>query len=94
MNLAKQYDTKAESLDNISNSVIRDLVGSHVRATLAIFPALSAILDPNDITAANTSASGWHRPSVQAVLELLTVLIEYPDNKGIFLCVPDALLHF
>ncbi|KAL3762958.1 hypothetical protein ACHAWU_001105 [Discostella pseudostelligera] len=93
MYLAKQYDTKAESLENISNSVIRDLVGSHVRATLAIFPALSAILDPNDITAANTSASGWHRPSVQAVLELLTALIEYPDNKGIFLCVPDALLH-
>lgn len=93
MYLAKQYDAKAESLDNIPNSVIRDLVGPHVRATLAIFPAFSAILDPNDTSTMNTSASGWHRPSVQAVLEFLTALIEYPDNKGIFLCVPDALLH-
>jgi hypothetical protein len=93
MYLAKQYDTKAESLDNIPNSVVRDLVGTHVRATLAIFPALSAILDPNDTTSMNTSASGWHRPSVQAVLEFLTTLAEFPDNKGIFLCVPDAMLH-
>ncbi len=89
MYLAKQYDTKAESLDNIPNSVIRDLVGPHVRTTLAIFPALSAILDPND----TTSMTGWHRPSVQAVLEFLTALAEFPDNKGIFLCAPDAVLH-
>mmetsp|Transcript_24486 Transcript_24486/g.52762 ORF Transcript_24486/g.52762 Transcript_24486/m.52762 type:complete len:607 (+) Transcript_24486:29-1849(+) len=93
MHLAKQYDTKAESLDNIPNSVVWGLVGSQVRTTLAIFPALSAILDPNDITTFGTSASGWHRPSVQAVLEFLTALIENPDNKGIFLCVPDKLLH-
>ena len=41
----------------------------------------------------NTSSSGWHRPSVQAVLELLTVLVENPDNKGVFLCTPDVMLH-
>jgi len=93
MHLAKQYDTKAETLENIPNSVVWGLVGSHIRSTLAIFPALSAILDPNDITTMSTSATGWHRPSVQAVLEFLTALIENPDNKGLFLCVPDSLLH-
>eukprot|EP00585_Thalassiosira_rotula_P007098 CAMPEP_0196159210 /NCGR_PEP_ID=MMETSP0910-20130528/46207_1 /TAXON_ID=49265 /ORGANISM="Thalassiosira rotula, Strain GSO102" /LENGTH=590 /DNA_ID=CAMNT_0041424127 /DNA_START=209 /DNA_END=1981 /DNA_ORIENTATION=- len=93
MHLAKQYDTKAETLENIPNSVVWGLVGSHIRSTLAIFPALSAILDPNDITTMSTSATGWHRPSVHAVLEFLTALIENPDNKGIFLCVPDSLLH-
>lgn len=93
MHLAKQYDTKAETLENIPNSAIWELVGSHVRAILSIFPALSAILDPNDITTMSTSASGWHRPSVQAVLELMTALVENSDNKDVFLCVPDAVLH-
>jgi len=89
MNLAKQYDAKAETLENVPNSVVWGLVGSHVRTILALFPALLAILDPDDIT----SASGWHRPSVQAVLELLAALIEQSDNKAVFLCVPDVLLH-
>jgi hypothetical protein len=93
MYLAKQYDTKAETLDNIPDSVVWGLVGPHVRATLAIFPALTAVLDPNDNTTMSTSPSGLHRPSVQALLELLTALIENPDNKGIFLCIPDSLLH-
>ncbi|KAL9181456.1 hypothetical protein ACHAXT_010261 [Thalassiosira profunda] len=93
MHLAKQYDTKAETLNNIPNSVVFNLVGSHVRTTLAIFPALFAILDPNDVTTTSTAASGWHRPSVQAVLEFLTALIEVADNKAIFLGVPDAILH-
>ena len=93
MYLAKQYDTKAETLDNIPDSVVWGLVGSHVRATLAIFPALTALLDPNDTTTTSTSPSGWHRPSVQALLDLLTALIENPDNKGMFLCIPDSFLH-
>lgn len=91
--LAKQYDVKAETLDSIPDSFVWGLVGNHVRSTLAIFPALAAILDPNDITTTSRSMSGWHRPSVQALLEFLTVLIENPDNKGIFLCVPDSMLH-
>lgn len=89
MNLAKRYDAKAETLENIPDSVVWGLVGSHVRTVLALFPALLAALDPDDVT----SAAGWHRPSVQAVLELLAALIENPDNKGVFLCVPDALLR-
>jgi hypothetical protein len=93
MYLSKQYDSKAETLNNIPNSVVWDAVGYQVRALLAIFPALSAILDPEDVTTMNTSSSGWHRPSVQAVLELLTVLVENPDNKGVFLCTPDVMLH-
>ena len=93
MYLSKQYDSKAETLNNIPNSVVWDSVGYQVRALLAIFPALSAILDPDDVTTMNTSSSGWHRPSVQAVLELLTVLVENPDNKGVFLCTPDVMLH-
>lgn len=91
--LAKQYDVKAETLDSIPDSFVWGLVGNHVRATLALFPALAAILDPNDTTTMCTSMSGWHRPSVQALLEFLTVLIENPDNKGIFLHVPDSMLH-
>jgi len=91
--LAKQYDVKAETLDSIPDSFVWGLVGNHVRATLALFPALAAILDPNDTTTTSTSMSGWHRPSVQSLLELLTVLIENPDNKGIFLCIPDSILH-
>ncbi|KAL7543452.1 hypothetical protein ACHAXR_012727, partial [Thalassiosira sp. AJA248-18] len=93
MHLAKQYDAKAETLDNIPDSVVWGLVGPHVRATLAIFPALSSILDPNDTTTMSTAASGWHRPSVQSLLDFLSALIENPDNKGMFLCVPDAILH-
>ncbi|KAL3821742.1 hypothetical protein ACHAXA_008478 [Cyclostephanos tholiformis] len=93
MYLAKQYDTKAETLDNIPDSVVWGLVGPHVRATLAMFPALTAVLDPNDTTTTTTSPSGWHRPSVQALLDLLAALIENPDNKGIFLCIPDSFLH-
>lgn len=93
LHFSKQYDAKAETIENIPNSVVWGLVGSHVRTTLAIFPALSAILDPNDVTTTSTSASGWHRPSVLAVMELLTALLENPVNKGVFLCVPDALLH-
>mmetsp|Transcript_484 Transcript_484/g.971 ORF Transcript_484/g.971 Transcript_484/m.971 type:complete len:628 (+) Transcript_484:31-1914(+) len=93
MHLAKQYDGKAETIDSIPDSVVWGMVGSNVRATLALFPALLTVLDPNDTTTVTTSASGWHRPSVQSLLELLTALIENPDNKGIFLCVPDALLH-
>ena len=93
MYLSKQYDTKAEALDNIPNSVVWGLVGSHVQAVLAIFPALSAILDPNDITTRSTSMSGWHRPSAQATLELLTALVDNPYNKGVFLCISDAILH-
>ena len=90
MNLAKRYDAKAGTLENIPNSEVWGLdAGSHVRTVLAIFPALLAALDPDDIT----SAHGWHRPSVQAVLELLAALIENSDNKGLFLCVPDVLLH-
>ena len=89
INLAKQYDAKAETLENVPNSVVWGLVGSHVQTVFAIFPALISILDPDD----DTSASGWHRPSVQAVLELLAALIENSDNKGLFLCVPDVLLH-
>ncbi|KAL7469444.1 hypothetical protein ACHAXS_009692 [Conticribra weissflogii] len=93
MHLAKQYDGKAETVDSIPDSVVWGMVGSNVRATLAIFPALLTVIDPNDTTTVTTSASGWHRPSVQSLLELLTALIENPDNKGIFLCVPDSLLH-
>lgn len=93
MYLSKQYDTKAETLDNIPNSVVWDVAGTHVRAILAIFPALSAILDPNDITAMHTSCCGWHRPSIQAVLELLNALVENPDSKGVFLCISDKMLH-
>eukprot|EP01082_Thalassiosira_pseudonana_P000584 g1467.t1 g1467 contig10:2152086-2153849(+) len=62
MYLAKQYDTKAETIDAVPDTVVWDLVGSHVQATLAIFPALSAIMNPNDTTSVSTSASGWHRP--------------------------------
>jgi hypothetical protein len=69
------------------------MVGSHVQATLALFPALMAVLDPNDRTTVTTSASGWHRPSLQSVLELLVTLIENDDNKSIFACVPDSMLH-
>ena len=93
MHLAKQYDTKAETLENIPDSEVWGLVGYHVRAMLAIFPELLSLLDPNDVTATSTAASGLHRPSVQAVLELLTALLENEDNKGIFLCVPDSVLH-
>ena len=52
-----------------------------------------AILDQNDTTTMSILPSGWHRPSVQALLEFLTVLIENPDNKGIFPFVPDSILH-
>jgi hypothetical protein len=93
MYLAKQYDTKAETIDAVPDTVVWDLVGSHVQATLAIFPALSAIMNPNDTTSVSTSASGWHRPSVHGLLELFTTLMENTDNKGIFLCIPDAMLH-
>ncbi|KAL7516504.1 hypothetical protein ACHAWX_001514 [Stephanocyclus meneghinianus] len=89
MHLAKQYDSKAETIDAIPDDVVWSLVGSHVRMTLAIFPALSDIIDPND----TTTTSGWHRPSVQTVLDLFIALLENTDNKGIFLNVPDSLLH-
>ncbi len=75
-----------------SNSVVRGFVGSHVWSTLAIFSALSTILDPNDITTMSTTASGWHWPSVQVVLEFFIILMGHLDNKGLLLCVPDALL--
>ncbi|KAL3795633.1 hypothetical protein HJC23_002040 [Cyclotella cryptica] len=89
MHLAKQYDSKAETIDAISDDVVWALVGSHVRTTLAIFPALSSVMDPND----TTTMSGWHRPSVQTALDLFIALLENTDNKAIFLTVPDSLLH-
>ena len=95
MHLAKQYDTRAETIDAISNEMVWSMagVGSHVQTTLAIFPALAAVMDPNDTTTVTTSAAGWHRPSLQSMLELMIALIENTDNKGIFANVPDILLH-
>ena len=94
MALSKQYDSKAETLDaNVSTSVILEVSGTLVRAYLAIFPALAAILNPNGSCSMNTCSSGWHRSSVQATLELLTALMEYPDNNGIFTNVPSSMLH-
>lgn len=93
MHLAKQYDTRAETIDEVSDEMVWASVGSHVEATLAIFPALSSIMDSNDTTSVTTSAAGWHRPSLQSMLELLVALIENTDNKSIFNCFPDFLLH-
>ena len=93
MHLAKQYDTRAETVDSISDEVVWSMVSSHVQATLAIFPALAAVLDPNDTTTVTTSGAGWHRPSLQFMLELLVALIENKDNRGIFTAVPDFMLH-
>ncbi|KAK1744976.1 hypothetical protein QTG54_004267 [Skeletonema marinoi] len=40
-----------------------------------------------------SSSSGWHRSSVQATLELLTALMEYPDNNAIFTNVPNTVVR-
>lgn len=95
MKLAKQYDSKAETLDaSVLPSAILDVSGSLVGAYLAIFPALATVLDPNGCRSMSTSSSsGWHRSSVQATLELLTALMEYPDNNVIFANVPVTMLH-
>ena len=95
MHLAKQYDTRAETIDAISDDMVWSMagVGSHVQTTLAIFPALAAVMDPNDITTVTTSAAGWHRPSLQSMLDLLIALVENTDNKSIFANVPDILLR-
>jgi hypothetical protein len=93
MHLAKQYDTRAETVDSISDEVVWSMVSSHVQTTLAIFPALSVVLDPNDTTTVTTSGAGWHRPSLQSMLELLVALIENTDNRRIFTNVPDVMLH-
>jgi len=95
MKLAKQYDSKAESLDaSVPPSAILEVSGSLVQAYLAVFPALATILNPNGCRSMSTSSSsGWHRSSVQASLELLTALMEYPDNNGIFANVPVEMLH-
>jgi hypothetical protein len=92
MHLAKQYDTRAETVDSISDEVVWSMVSSHVQTTLAIFPALSVVLDPNDTTTVTTSGAGWHRPSLQLMLELLVALIENTDNRRIFANVPDVML--
>ncbi|KAL7445121.1 hypothetical protein ACHAXM_011849 [Skeletonema potamos] len=94
MALAKQYDSKAETLDaSVSTSVILEVSGSLVQAYLALFPALASILNPIGSSSLSTCSSGWHRSSVQATLELLTALMEYPDNNGIFANVPSSMLH-
>lgn len=95
MKLAKQYDSKAETLDaSVPSSAILAVSGSLVQAYLAIFPALATILNPNGCRSMSTSSSsGWHRSSVQATLELFTALMEYPDNNGIFANVPVEMLH-
>lgn len=95
MKLAKQYDSKAETLDaSVSPSAILDVSGSLIGAYLAIFPALATVLNPNGCRSMSTSSSsGWHRSSVQATLELLTALMEYPDNNIIFENVPLEMLH-
>lgn len=93
MHCAKEYDGRAESIDAISDDVVFQVVGSHVEATLAIFPALAAVMDPNDINSVSASASGWHRPSIQSMLDLFLALVENNDNRGIFMNVPDCLLH-
>ena len=95
MKLAKQYDSKAETLDaSVPPSAILDVSGTLMRAYLAIFPALATILNPNGCRSMSTSSSsGWHRSSVQATLELLTALMEYPDNNAIFTNVPVEMLH-
>ncbi len=94
MALAKQYDSKAETLDaSVSSSAIMQVAGPLVQAYLAIFPALAAILNPIGSSSMSTCSSGWHRSSVQATLELLTALMEYPDNNGIFANVPSSMLH-
>jgi hypothetical protein len=43
MHFAKQYATRAETVDVISKD-------SHAQTTLAIFLALNAVIDPNDTT--------------------------------------------
>ena len=95
MALAKQYDSKAETLDaNVSPSMVMEISGSLVQSYLAIFPALASILNPNGSRSMSTSSSsGWHRSSVQAVLELFMALMEYPDNNEIFSNIPVELLH-
>ena len=61
MHFAKQYATRAETVDVISKD-------SHAQTTLAIFPALNAVIDPNDTTTVTTSA-----PVIQ-ILEIELVI--------------------
>ena len=94
MALAKQYDGKAETLDaTISDSVILEVSGPLVQTYLAIFPALAAILNPNDSSSMSNCSSGWHRASVQATLELFTALMENSENKAIFENIPTSMFH-
>lgn len=95
MALAKQYDGKAETLSdaNIPDLVVLEVSGSLVEAYRALFPALAAIMNPNDSSSKSTFSSGWHRLSVQAALELFIALMENPDNNGIFRYIPPSMFR-
>jgi hypothetical protein len=61
--------TRAETVDSTSDEVHGFI--SHVETILAI---LIVVLNPNDTTTVTTSGAGWHRPSLQSMLELLVSL--------------------
>lgn len=81
LKIARSYNTKDETLENMDESIMVPFVRDHLRSIQRVFAPILSLLRVRS-----------SRPVVVATLELLMAMLDNPDLHEIFLYVPDSLL--
>ena len=79
--IAKNFNTKDETLSKLPDGIFRPAVRNYVRTMMTVFPPLFSLLR------VRTS-----RSVVISTLETIILLVDNPDNHEVFVHTPDALL--
>lgn len=81
LKIARNYNTKDETLENMDDNILRPFVKDNVRATLRIFAPIFSLLRVRS-----------SRAVVVSTLELLMVFLDNPDLNDVFLHISDQML--
>lgn len=81
LKIARNYNIKDETLENVDESLLRPFVKDNVRATLRIFAPIFSLLRVRS-----------SRAVVVSTLELLMVFLDNPDLNEVFLHISDQML--